>query len=656
MKKFLLCAMLAVTVVCGSSGQDFRRKLGNPSNHEMKMTVFEPDTSAAAVVLYQNVRIFYELDFMGISENWCQLSHEYEMRIKVLKPEGTDVANITIPYYERGKAREQVRIISATAFNYEDGKTVKTQLKREHIFDEQVSQNRRLKKFSIPNVKAGTVIEYKYTITSNIAQRIRDIEIQGDYPVVYSHGNVVMPEMFRHKIYTTGYNNIKSERKSNTVTIQLREGSVTEPATAFSYEAQDIPALKDEPNVWASDDFRTRISVEISAFVPPGGIPQSFSTTWKDIDKTLDEGSFGRALKISCPYSDEIKAMKATTDGEIELVREVLKFVTSKIRWDKRYTIYSENPRAAARNGSGNSAEVNFVLASALREAGFAPVPVLLNPRHFGRIPISTATLDKINTFILLVPLQDGSHAFVDATNRNNDINVLPTELMVDRAHIYGSGNSEMINLTNLAHNTCSTIISGELTPEGKIIGNVQKHYMNTEAVRFKERYRSKADEDEFIETLENNRGIEVTSFEVSDLNQKDVSEKYDFEMECPRAGNMLYLNATIIPTLTVSPLKQQERKLPLELPYPSIDNIVGKITIPEGYVIEEAPKSEILKLYDSGAAYTYVTQISGNTIEFRLTIELNRIIYPVEEYPEIFELFGRLVSKATSNFVIKKL
>ncbi|HIY66250.1 MAG TPA: hypothetical protein H9830_08250, partial [Candidatus Agrococcus pullicola] len=60
------------------------------------------------------------------------------------------------------------------------------------------------------------------------------------------------------------------------------------------------------------------------------------------------------------------------------------------------------------------------------------------NPRSMGRLPQMYATLDGINTFILRVTLDDGKFAYLDGTDPDSDVDLLPTELLVDRARIYG--------------------------------------------------------------------------------------------------------------------------------------------------------------------------------------------------------------------------
>ena len=72
------------------------KKLGKPTPEELSMSVYAPDSSAEAVVLYNETTVDY---------NWAlndfRLNYNYKKRIKILKEEGISQANVNIVYIER---------------------------------------------------------------------------------------------------------------------------------------------------------------------------------------------------------------------------------------------------------------------------------------------------------------------------------------------------------------------------------------------------------------------------------------------------------------------------------------------------------------------------------------------------------------------------
>ena len=81
------------------------------------MAVYEPDSSATAVILCKLTDISYK---WGIES--FRLVSEYKVKIKVLKPEGTSYADVIIPYYElpNNAMKENIIGLDASAYNLEN--------------------------------------------------------------------------------------------------------------------------------------------------------------------------------------------------------------------------------------------------------------------------------------------------------------------------------------------------------------------------------------------------------------------------------------------------------------------------------------------------------------------------------------------------------
>lgn len=91
MKKLFLSFVTALWVVSlPAQESDFR--FGKVSEEELRMERYEKDPDANAVVLYEETSIHY------LVGNQLSLIRDYFVRIKVLKSDGADVANVELPY------------------------------------------------------------------------------------------------------------------------------------------------------------------------------------------------------------------------------------------------------------------------------------------------------------------------------------------------------------------------------------------------------------------------------------------------------------------------------------------------------------------------------------------------------------------------------
>lgn len=185
-------------------------KYGKPTREELSMTTYTPDTTAAAICLLQQGKT----DF--VYHDYFKLITERTYRIKILKPQGSDYANVTIPYYapvNSNNEPDRIDKLSASSYNLENGKTIKTELTEDLISDERVDQYVKLLKFSIPAVKVGTVIEYRYTHISNYLE-IPNWYMQKEIPVIYNQYTVTIPHVYVFNIETRGEALFKTEKKA----------------------------------------------------------------------------------------------------------------------------------------------------------------------------------------------------------------------------------------------------------------------------------------------------------------------------------------------------------------------------------------------------------------------------------------------------------
>lgn len=188
-----------ICLCVNTAAQEYSFKYGKITPDELRMTLYEPEPDAPAVFIYDDTDIHYSFG------NSIQLLCYRTVKIKVFKDEGVKWGDVAIDFGNYQLSKEGVSRIDAAAYNLVDGKTVKTQLKRQNIFEEVLDEHTKRLKFSIPEVRAGTVIEYRYLLTSDFIGQIPDVDVQHAIPVVRSTAQISIPEYFTHHIHTRGY-------------------------------------------------------------------------------------------------------------------------------------------------------------------------------------------------------------------------------------------------------------------------------------------------------------------------------------------------------------------------------------------------------------------------------------------------------------------
>lgn len=179
---YLLAIMLCFIFLFQVQESHSQSKYGNATMDELNMTVYPEDTTASAVILLKKG----DLRFIFSELYGFQFEYAIQVKIKILKTEGLDWCNQEISYYETNRStKEQINGLSGTTYNLEDGKITKTKLAKEFITDEDIDNTLKVKKFSMPAAKVGSVIEYKYTIVSDYYYNLRDFRFQESIPIAY---------------------------------------------------------------------------------------------------------------------------------------------------------------------------------------------------------------------------------------------------------------------------------------------------------------------------------------------------------------------------------------------------------------------------------------------------------------------------------------
>ena len=80
----------------------------------------------------------------------------------------------------------------------------KTQLETSGAFLEKRTPTVNVQKFTLPNVREGSVVEFAYTLTSDFLFNFQDWTFQRDIPVRWSEYRVSIPAFYRYKIMYQG--------------------------------------------------------------------------------------------------------------------------------------------------------------------------------------------------------------------------------------------------------------------------------------------------------------------------------------------------------------------------------------------------------------------------------------------------------------------
>ncbi|MDR0231916.1 MAG: DUF3857 domain-containing protein [Dysgonamonadaceae bacterium] len=655
MKKniFLIVCVCCIQFV---NAQD-KFKFGEVPKDLLEMTVYDKDSTASAFVVYEKKDVFY--GWNNAQEDF-ELISEYVVRIKILTADGVEHADGIIPFYKGSTSSSSQNITSLTGWTYnlEDGKIVKEKLSKDYVFTEDVTENFKRMKFALPSAKAGSVIEYKYTLKSPFIYHPENFQFQRSIPVQYSGFKISIPEYFQFNRETKGYERIKVNIKPVSMSFIMQGGRVlTCMGEEISSETVDLPALKDENYVWNYNDFMAGISFELRKIVITGVRYTDYAQTWdKVVGGLMNYDYFGKKLSNKGLFKEELAAIKASEGNDEDKLREILNLVRSEVKWNDRETLYINNPSKALKEGVGNSGEINSLLFNAVKNAGYEPGVVVMSLRSNGRIPRYPGS-DGFNYFIVQVKAGDKTY-YMDATRSYCDLNVIPVECLVDQALCIYDKTFNWVNLTKIGNNTSRINLIVSFNEDGVLSGKKSKILTGEYVFSFRETYEKAKNESEYIQDVETDNDISITNYTITEKKAVLV-EAYDFTSNTIRIEDedLLTIHPLLFEGMSSNPLKQEERKLPVEFKYPSDDRININIIIPKGYALDEVPKSERFVYGDNNSIdFSYAVQANENSVQIAYRLKLDTCIVPVTEYEDLRDFFSKVYAKCQEVLVFKKV
>ena len=656
--KNIILTFAFIAVFSSLSAQD-KFKFGDCPIELIKMTSYDKDSTASAVVVYENSDSRY--DFSNASSDF-QIVTDYVIRIKILTQEGTSHAEIAIPFYvkESRAGSEQITGLTGFTYNLEGEKVLKDKLSKEYIFTEDVSENVKRLKFAMPAVKAGSVIEYKYTITSPFYYNPKDFVFQRSIPVKYSLFSIKIPEYFNFSKETKGYEPIKVKTESVNETYMLGTSRLSANAEKITAEVNDLPALKDEDFVWNYNDFKSQINFEISSVSIPGVYYKDYSVSWNKVAEILaDNANFGKQFNNKGLFKEDLPTALSGKTTEIDSIRAILNLVRSKVKWNDHVNLFVNNQSKALKEGTGSSADINALLINALRNTGYEAYPVAMSLRSRGRLPLTHPSIENLNYFFVGVYSVSNTY-FLDGTLAYTDLNVIPVDCMTDKALVVKSNNNfSWVDLSAIGNNTSRTNLNLKFNEEGILSGNVIENHGGENAFVFKKSYNKAENEQKFTEEKEINNDVTISDYTMSEKAAKTFNyvEQYKFVKNNIRLGDdIISFNPLLFLAMKSNAFKPEIRKLPVEFTYMQDERINVIIDIPEGYAVDEMPTSGKFIYNDETIAFSYIVQKSENKVLIACTTSLKTCIVPVTEYKDLRDFWAKMYNKQHELITLKKI
>jgi hypothetical protein len=615
----------------------------------LEMTEFPDDPNAAAVILIDRGVVTFD-DEGGIEI-------ERTRRIKILRESAFDRATVHITF--RG-SRKNISGISGRTYPPGRGTAESVDLDPDDIFEESTGRDTKRLVFTLPGLKPGCIIEYRYRIRHESLYALGEWDFQYGDPVLWCELVADIPDRYH---YTIVHRNITSFTIDSSEPHSDVTGR-TPPFTRRRWVLTDVPGLYPEPFVWTLEDHRKTLFLQLRAVVVPGRpAPVEVLTTWQALgDELRGSRDFGGQMSPPPAWKKRAKAIREASDDPIETMRAVYDDVRRRLVWNGRRSVFPAKPLTEALGAKHvGSAEFGLLLTGMLREAGLRADPVVVSTRDRGKLFTRRPLLTQFNHVVTAVEIEDRTY-LLDATDPYRPWFLLPQTVQGCEGLIIprdASVECSFVRVKPGPPEASHVALSAALQPDGMLVGSVEFRAVGHSAVRLRRELQETGDAAAALRKrwFQEVDGATVDSVTVADRDSIEAPLVLRASVRIPGAagaGSPLYVPAMPVERLEKNPLEAVERRYPIEIGNQSMSSYSMTLEVPEGYRVTDVPGELSVNLPDGAGQLLRTAFLSNGRLEYRLEHSLRRTEFPRTEYASLRDFMGALAVAGAERIVVE--
>lgn len=627
------------------------------------------NTNAVIIAEVGNVK------FEGNSSGWFTYIYKVQRRIKILNRKAFDLADVKIYLYSNNETEEKADRITASSYILENGKVVETKLSSNEVYQEKEDKNHFTKKFTVPGVREGTIIEYSYVVRSDFEFNLPEWEFQSmETPTLWSEYNVTIPALLGYMTVLQGYhhffiNENKEGHENYLITQKSRISAVSNIEQSSSLSAttvkqrwvmKDIPALNVENYVFYQQDFIDKISFQLYKTYDGQEYHDVINTWGKAVQELNKREDFGLPLQGENRWVMQLlKTIVNDTDSKLDAAKKIYNYIQRNYTCTDRYNKYIKTSlKDVTDKKSGTVGDINLLLTALLKQQSVDAVPVLLSTRDFGANSPTYPILAKLNYVICRAHIGDTDY-YLDATQPFLAFGKLPLDCYNGHARVIAADTTAVyFSPDSIKENTFTNVLISNMGG-GKIKGTFKQELGFFESLKTRNKIAGSG-LNGYLTALKTAYPEEVLVGDIkadSVLSSEDpVSIDFDFTLKLFENADIVYFNPLLGQGLKINPFYAAERIYPVEMPYKTDETFVFTMEVPEGYAVEELPKSTKVKLNEEDGFFEYIVQNNNGIIQMRCRTVIKRTFFTSEDYKTLRDFYSYVVKKEAEQVVFKKI
>ena len=513
---------------------------------------------------------------------------EIYYRIKIFKDSGREYGDIDIPY----EGSEKVTDIAARTIR-PDGRVIEF---KGAIYDKTLFKSRkeriRAKSFTLPEVQAGSIIEYQYR--KKVGKQSEPV---GTW--------FVQEPLFVRRAHLSLKPRLKMWRVVGRRIPNDRLGSYNgRYDTAMNVMLRDLPAF--EPDVLMPPEEQLKMRYHITYG------PRAYADShllWEEVGKSFVEWHtkfMGKPKKLRFIVSQ----IMSPEDPPLQKARKIYLAIQNRIRnlaYEEKYTKKERKrerlkKRKSAedvwRYGYGHAHEITNLFTAMCRAAELRSNTVVVSPRDTHFFDKELRDPSQLSDSLTAVSLGNGRH-YLDPGTRLAPFGYVSWEKQAVKGFLLGKEDWIRIStpLVDAADSTRSYHLALGLQEDGSASINVKSRYTGQEALHWRDKL-FESSGSERVREVHGRLRQHLPAAEIEDVAWSGLDDAGDdvvltYRFRLPAYGQVQGKRLVVQPLLWAfdSPFSNLGRKLPVQIPHSFTRSQEVKIVPPDGFRLEVIPQ-----------------------------------------------------------------
>ncbi len=583
----------------------------------------------------------------------------YLNRIKVYSDdpiEQAEAALVGIPYY----ASENIeRVTNLEGITWkENGQFYR--LNTENTRNSELNSRYRLIEFEMPEVDAGSILEYKYTLERRYIEELPDFYISDRVPVRKATLFMKNADFLRYGVveqnvdFELSYQEFEVDTSSIPFVFTYER---PDPVNVEVWSAEGIPAIDATSFLSSTDDVRAKLKFQISEF----GLPrQPLDNSWELIAAQLRRNSNPyESIDENSTLIDNILERFEEIQSQVEIQDSIFHYVNSNMQFNGRNAVYADGGLRHVTEGKPtNQAEINTLLLGMLREAGIDAYPLFISGREFGRINRSFPSLFQFNQMLVYSEI-DGMNYVMDASFAHSLPNLISVNSFNNQGFLLRENDFHWteINPRKSVFNLWVGI-EGDLNQNGTLTGTIRAETTGFPSREIRISLVGGESENDIIKKifLDIYPEVELSNTEivVDELNPDIISIQSGFEIPNYAVSftEGLEYKPVIVGYLYQNPFESTNRRVPITLDAPEHLFVNYSISLPEGAETENLQGRQITEL--PGAELSEEYDISDGQLTYSFGVNIERKQFSSDDYSQLRRIYERWVELSNEVWFIE--